>query len=93
MDGVDEVPPRLRSRTEQWLKGLITVFPGARYVVTTRPSAVPEDWLAEQGFTTHTLLPMGRDDIRAFVRHWHDAVRRECIADAERESLERLRRA
>ncbi|MEV8563637.1 NACHT domain-containing protein [Streptomyces sp. NPDC051917] len=89
VDGVDEVPPRLRSRTEQWLKALITAFPGARYVVTTRPSAVPEDWLAAQGFTAHTLLPMGRDDIWAFIRHWHDAVRRECAADAERESLER----
>ncbi|MFF9410783.1 NACHT domain-containing protein [Streptomyces anandii] len=89
VDGVDEVPPRLRNRTEQWLKALITAFPRARYIVTTRPSAVPEDWLAAHGFTAHTLLPMGREDIRAFIRHWHDSVRRECAADAERESLER----
>ncbi|MFI1769150.1 NACHT domain-containing protein [Streptomyces sp. NPDC020800] len=89
VDGVDEVPPRLRHRTEQWLKSLITVFPRARYVVTTRPSAVPEDWLAQQGFTVHSLLPMERDDIRTFTRHWHDAVRQECIGDAERESLDR----
>ncbi|WP_327250104.1 NACHT domain-containing protein [Streptomyces sp. NBC_01320] len=89
MDGVDEVPPRLRSRTEHWLKSLITAFPRARYVVTTRPSAAPEDWLAAQGFTAHTLLPMERDDIRAFIRHWHDAVRQECPPDAERESLDR----
>ena len=26
VDGVDEVPPRLRSRTEQWLKSLIRRF-------------------------------------------------------------------
>ncbi|MEV5083554.1 NACHT domain-containing protein [Streptomyces sp. NPDC056159] len=89
VDGVDEVPPKLRSRTEQWLKSLITAFPKARYVVTTRPSAMPEDWLAAQGFTVHTLLPMERDDIRAFIRHWHDAVRQECPPDAERESLDR----
>ncbi|OLZ64223.1 ATP-binding protein [Streptomyces sp. IMTB 2501] len=89
VDGVDEVPPRLRSRTEQWLKSLITAFPRSRYVVTTRPSAVPGDWLAAQGFTVHTLLPMERDDIRAFIRHWHEAVRLECAADAARESLER----
>ena len=88
VDGVDEVPPRLRRRTEEWLKSLITAFPRARYVVTTRPSAVPEDWLAAQGFEVHTLLPMERNDIRAFVRHWHDAVRRECVDDAEQESLE-----
>ncbi|MFD7603129.1 NACHT domain-containing protein [Streptomyces mirabilis] len=89
VDGVDEVPPRLRSRTEHWLKSLITAFPRARYVVTTRPSAVPQDWLAAQGFAVHTLLPMERDGIRAFIRHWHDAVRRECPQDAARESLDR----
>jgi len=89
VDGVDEVPPRLRSLTRQWLKSLITAFPRARYVVTTRPSAVPEDWLASKGFAVHTLLPMDRDDVRAFIRHWHDAIRQDCVADAERESLER----
>jgi energy-coupling factor transporter ATP-binding protein EcfA2 len=89
VDGVDEVPPRLRVRTEKWLKSLLTAFPKARYVVTTRPSAVPEDWLAGQGFTAHTLLPMEREDIRAFVRHWHEAARQECAPDGERELLDR----
>ncbi|MGW0946643.1 NACHT domain-containing protein [Streptomyces sp. NPDC002623] len=89
VDGVDEVPQRLRDRTEKWLKSLLTAFPQARYLVTTRPSAVPEDWLTPQGFTAHTLLPMERDDIRAFVRHWHDAARQECAPDTERELLDR----
>ncbi|MGW3207508.1 NACHT domain-containing protein [Streptomyces sp. NPDC001135] len=89
VDGVDEVPQRLRGRTESWLRSLITAFPKARYVVTTRPSAVPEGWLATQGFSTHTLLPMGRDDIGAFVRHWHAAARTECRSDGERELLDR----
>ncbi|MFJ8105037.1 NACHT domain-containing protein [Streptomyces sp. NPDC096132] len=89
VDGVDEVPTRLRGHTESWLKSLVTAFPRARYVVTTRPSAVPEDWLAAQGFTAHSLLPMERDDIRAFIRHWHDAARLECGPDGERELLER----
>ncbi|MFD7290419.1 NACHT domain-containing protein [Streptomyces sp. NPDC059863] len=82
VDGVDEVPTRLRGRTETWLKSLIAAFPEARYVVTTRPSAVPEDWLTGHGFTAHSLLPMERDDIRAFVAHWHDAARQECPRDA-----------
>ncbi|MFJ9648490.1 NACHT domain-containing protein [Streptomyces sp. NPDC101206] len=77
VDGVDEVPQRLRTRTELWLRSLVTAFPKARYVVTTRPSAVPEDWLAGQGFTSHSLLPMEREDIRAFVTHWHAAARAE----------------
>lgn len=89
VDGVDEVPVRLRERTEKWLKSLLTAFPKARYVITTRPSAVPEDWLAAQDFTAQTLLPMERDDIKAFVRHWHDAARLECVPEAERAELDR----
>ncbi|KOG48306.1 hypothetical protein ADK75_21315 [Streptomyces virginiae] len=75
VDGVDEVPQRLRARTETWLRSLVAAFPKARYVVTTRPSAVPEDWLAALGFATHSMLPMEQRDIRAFVEHWHAAAR------------------
>ncbi|MFI2615523.1 NACHT domain-containing protein [Streptomyces sp. NPDC018584] len=89
VDGVDEVPVKLRSRTESWLRSLIAAFPRARYVVTTRPSAVPEGWPAGQGFTAFTLLPMERDEVRAFIAHWHDTARRECAAPGEREVLHR----
>ncbi|WP_455355802.1 NACHT domain-containing protein [Streptomyces sp. SYSU K217416] len=88
IDGVDEVPARLRSRTEAWLRTLIAAFPHARYAVTTRPSAVPEDWLAGLGFATPSLLPMEREDIRAFIARWHDSARRDCASAAERESLD-----
>ncbi|MFI8817228.1 MULTISPECIES: NACHT domain-containing protein [unclassified Streptomyces] len=88
VDGVDEVPQRLRNRTERWLKDLIAAYPRARYVVTTRPSAVPEGWLSGAGFEAHTLLPMERDDIRAFVGHWHRAARSECRSPEEREELD-----
>ncbi|MFJ4318647.1 NACHT domain-containing protein [Streptomyces lavendulae] len=78
IDGVDEVPQRLRSRTETWLRSLVSAFPKARYVVTTRPSAVPEDWLAGQGFVPHSLLPMEREDVGAFIGHWHRAAGTGC---------------
>ncbi|WP_079425591.1 NACHT domain-containing protein [Streptomyces katrae] len=78
VDGVDEVPQRLRGRTETWLRSLISAFPKARYVVTTRPSAVPEDWLAREGFAAHSLLPMEREEVGAFIGHWHRAARAEC---------------
>ncbi|RSS80870.1 NACHT domain-containing NTPase [Streptomyces sp. WAC06614] len=78
VDGVDEVPQRLRGRTETWLRSLVSAFPRARYVVTTRPSAVPEDWLAREGFVPHTLLPMEREDVGAFIGHWHRAARADC---------------
>ncbi|MEU1895909.1 NACHT domain-containing protein [Streptomyces pristinaespiralis] len=88
VDGVDEIPSRQRLRTENWLKSLIAAYPDARYVVTTRPSAVPEDWLSRQGFVGHSLLPMERDDIRSFIGHWHEAARQECLAPAERAQLD-----
>ncbi|MEV0279863.1 NACHT domain-containing protein [Streptomyces sp. NPDC050610] len=78
VDGVDEVPSALRQRTREWLRSLLAAFPNSRYIVTTRPSAVPEDWLQGQGFTVHSLLPMGREDIRKFIAHWHGAAREEC---------------
>ncbi|MGQ4716858.1 NACHT domain-containing protein [Streptomyces anulatus] len=88
VDGVDEVPDRLRKRTERWLKDLIAAYPRARYVVTTRPSAVPESWLSASGFEPHTLLAMSQEDVRAFVEHWHRAARSECRSDDERAELD-----
>ncbi|MGP3921877.1 NACHT domain-containing protein [Streptomyces sp. 8N616] len=88
VDGVDEVPQRLRKRTEDWLRTMVAAFPDARYVVTTRPSAVPEDWLAQCGFRARSLLPMTREDARSFITHWHDAARQECGPGGDREALD-----
>lgn len=97
VDGVDEVPERLRKRTERWLKDLIVAYPQAKYVVTTRPSAVPETWLSASGFEPHTLLAMRQEDVRAFIGHWHRAARSECGSEEEGAELDRyesaLRRA
>ncbi|MFF4426945.1 NACHT domain-containing protein [Streptomyces sp. NPDC001549] len=88
VDGVDEVPLRLRGRTQVWLRGLVAAFPRARFVVTTRPSAVPEDWPAGQGFASYSLLPMKREDTGVFIGHWHEAARAEDARDAERAEID-----
>ncbi|MEV7274355.1 NACHT domain-containing protein [Streptomyces bacillaris] len=93
VDGVDEVPDRLRKRTERWLKDLIVAYPRAKYVVTTRPSAVPETWLSASGFAPHTLLAMRQEDVRAFIGHWHRAARSECGSEEERTELDRYENA
>ncbi|MFD4178646.1 NACHT domain-containing protein [Streptomyces anulatus] len=93
VDGVDEVPDRLRKRTERWLRDLIAAYPRARYVVTTRPSAVPETWLSSSGFEPHSLLAMGQEDIRAFIEHWHRAARSESRSDEERAELDPYEKA
>ncbi|WP_371527937.1 NACHT domain-containing protein [Streptomyces sp. NBC_01283] len=75
VDGIDEIPESERSRTREWLGDLIDAYPGNRWLVTSRPSAVGEDWLAEQAFTELTLSPMSRSEVAAFIHRWHRAAR------------------
>ncbi|MDQ1037911.1 hypothetical protein QFZ75_004327 [Streptomyces sp. V3I8] len=75
VDGVDEVPEPDRERTRRWLRDLLDAYPGNQWLVTSRPSAVRENWLAADGFTELALAPMSRDDITAFIRRWHTAAR------------------
>ncbi|MFF4158250.1 NACHT domain-containing protein [Streptomyces sp. NPDC001678] len=74
IDGVDEVPEADRRRTLAWVKDLLAAYPEAHYVITTRPSAVREGWLADAGFAELELLPMSRADVLAFIERWHNAA-------------------
>ncbi|MFB6441054.1 NACHT domain-containing protein [Streptomyces sp. NPDC056411] len=75
VDGLDEIPDREREQTRHWLRDLLDAFPDSRWLVTTRPSAVREDWLASDGFGELTLSPMRRAEVTAFIDRWHDAAR------------------
>ncbi|MFC4036738.1 NACHT domain-containing protein [Streptomyces polygonati] len=75
IDGVDEIDERARERVGGWLRRLLAAYPGNHWLVTSRPSAVADSWLADEGFTELTLSPMSRRDVRAFVNRWHDAAR------------------
>ncbi len=85
VDGLDEVSERERERVRGWLRELLIVYPGNLWLVTSRPSAVDDAWLAGEGFTELTLSPMSRDDIASFVKRWHDTASRTC-QDAEEEA-------
>ncbi|MDT0321509.1 NACHT domain-containing protein [Streptomyces millisiae] len=74
IDGIDEIPEQERDRTRAWLRELLREFPGSVCVVTARPSAVREDWLAADDFTELSLAPMNRKDVTAFVQRWHRAA-------------------
>lgn len=89
LDGVDELPQSRREAARRWLSGLLTDFPDCRYVVTTRPGAASESWLDTEGFTATELQPLGEEDVRAFIHHWHEAVRGEVTEETEREVLTR----
>ncbi|MBQ0848259.1 NACHT domain-containing protein [Streptomyces sp. BH-SS-21] len=75
VDGIDEIPEPDRERTRRWLRDLLDAYPGNQWLVTSRPSAVRENWLAGDGFTELALAPMSRDDVTAFVERWHTAAR------------------
>jgi hypothetical protein len=75
VDGVDELPGAQRRAVRPWLAALIAAYPGLRVVVTSRPAAAANDWLAAEGFATALLERMTPADIRELIRHWHDAVR------------------
>ncbi|MGW7416070.1 NACHT domain-containing protein [Streptomyces sp. NPDC054863] len=76
VDGLDEVPQLMRAQTQQWLRNLLAAYPQVACVVTTRPWAVREGWLAGCDFTELTVRPMSTRDVAVFVTRWHQAAGR-----------------
>ncbi|MGP4049226.1 NACHT domain-containing protein [Streptomyces sp. 2A115] len=74
IDGIDEVPEQERERTRRWLSDLLSAFPGNLWLVTSRPSAVRDDWLGSEDFAELTLSRMSRENIAVFIRRWHEAA-------------------
>ncbi|MFF4158937.1 NACHT domain-containing protein [Streptomyces sp. NPDC001678] len=74
IDGIDEVPSQRREETKDWLHDLIAAYPHSCFVVTTRPTAVPERWLGGAGFAELTVRPMARKDVLVFATRWHAAA-------------------
>ncbi len=89
VDGIDEIPDGERERARSWLRDLMDTYGGDnRWLVTSRPSAVGVDWLAEDGFTELTLSAMGPADIATFIKRWHDAARVDADDEADLRAYE-----
>ncbi|MFD8157276.1 NACHT domain-containing protein [Streptomyces malaysiensis] len=93
VDGIDEVPQEHRGATRDWLEQLLAAYRDAHFVVTTRPSAVPEGWLASLRFTELSVRPMSTADIGVFIGRWHTAARHSAATDVERSQLHDLEAA
>jgi transcriptional regulator with XRE-family HTH domain len=93
IDGLDEVPQARREETRRWLRNLLAAYPDAAYLVTTRPSAVPEGWLADSAFTELTVRPMSSRDVAIFVTRWHTAAAAQAANTQERAHLATLEEA
>ncbi|MEX0169569.1 NACHT domain-containing protein [Streptomyces sp. LMG1-1-1.1] len=74
VDGIDEIPEAERGRARAWLRGLLDTYDGNRWLVTSRPTAVQDDWLASDGFTELALSPMAHTEVATFVHRWHQAA-------------------
>ncbi|MFB7833503.1 NACHT domain-containing protein [Streptomyces sp. NPDC056056] len=74
VDGIDEIPEAERGRARRWLRDLLDAYDGNRWLVTSRPTAVSDDWLASDGFAELTLAPMSAAEVATFVRRWHRAA-------------------
>lgn len=74
IDGLDELPADRRAEAHTWLGELLQTFPGNSVVVTSRVASITTVWKEDGSFTHAELLPMEREDIEAFVAHWHRAA-------------------
>ncbi|WP_258320922.1 NACHT domain-containing NTPase [Streptomyces sp. S1D4-14] len=90
IDGLDEVPQTQRAQARQWLRELLAAYPQAVYLMTTRPSAVPEGWLADCEFTELTVRAMSARDVAVFVTRWHAAAAVATDTEQERTHLAAL---
>jgi hypothetical protein len=72
---------------------LVGNFQDCRFIVTSRPSAVEEGWLSNEGFDDAELQAMQLGDILSFIDHWHDAVREELEEGEEKTELPGLAEA
>lgn len=74
IDGMDEVPENEREGARRWLQDLLAAYPKNRWLITSRPSAVREEWLADEGFIELDMAPMSRDNVASFINRWHKAA-------------------
>jgi len=90
VDGVDEVAESERHQVRDWLKDLVETFGQARFILTSRPHAVEEDWMQSEGFDAVELEPMELPRVYEFIHHWHTAVSEDLRDEEERSALQPL---
>lgn len=97
IDGVDEMPKDRREQMRSDLAELMSAYPYAYYVVSSRPTAIrteswPEwnEWVTKSEFNELVLQPMDMPQVDLLIEHWHAAVRDTSRDDQEQVLLEAL---
>jgi hypothetical protein len=87
IDGIDELPAENYDAVKQWVNALIDDYPNCAYVITTRPGAVADSWLASSKFSSAVLAPMSSYSVMTFVHQWIESLRSESVDREERDLL------
>jgi hypothetical protein len=78
VDGLDELVADRRARTRHWVETLVRTYPNARYVVSTRPSAVEDRWFVdtdtEIGLERFELPELSRLGLGRVIDRWFAAA-------------------
>jgi formylglycine-generating enzyme required for sulfatase activity len=72
LDGMDEVPFRLRERFRGFVAAVVKRFRPKRMIATCRINSYAEKSRLP-GFRDYTLAPFNDDQIRAFIKAWYEA--------------------
>lgn len=84
IDGIDEVPESFRPLIMDWLDKIISFYPAAHYLVTSRPAALDahqRNLLERLEFTPARLEPMTPTQVDEFIDRWHEAALETAPAD------------
>ncbi len=97
IDGVDELPSTQRPAMLEHLQQLVSNYPHARYLVTSRPAALkaelwPEwqEWIKQESFVETSLQPMSPSHIENFIDQWHEALAKTMSDEEELNALKPL---
>ncbi|MFI6403997.1 DNA/RNA helicase domain-containing protein [Streptomyces sp. NPDC050548] len=86
LDGLDEVPAEERRRVFDWLVEMLRDYPDNRWIMSCRPTAVPERGF--QGFGDLVLPPLTVAGTENFVRTWYRARLATGVDEAENSANE-----
>ncbi|HYO15196.1 MAG TPA: leucine-rich repeat domain-containing protein [Thermoanaerobaculia bacterium] len=74
LDGIDEIPNLHRETARREIEAVVQAYPASYFLVSTRPEAIPEGWLAGLDFREARVNPMSDLDRERFIDKWHEAV-------------------
>ncbi len=70
-DGFDEVPPVQRAKVSEWLSAEMQKYREAVFIVTSRPTAFREDYVARKPTASFWIQDFNQEQRKQFVEQWY----------------------